>query len=85
MNPPLDTSEVKMDSGFITYRRPITSEAIPQNEAPMHNPTNKEQVVYRTFVVVGPNSDVSDGNVKAIVCNLENDFKVSSVFLEKAI
>ena len=51
----------------ITYRRPITSEATPQNEAPTHNPAKSEQVVYLTVVSVGPNSDVSDGSVNATV------------------
>ena len=39
-------------------RRPITSEAIPQNDAPMQSPTNAAQVVYLTLVVFAPDSSV---------------------------
>ena len=46
-------------------RLPTISEAMPQKEAPTHNPTKMEQVVYRTWVALGPNSDVSDGKVSA--------------------
>jgi len=46
-------------------RRPMMSEATPQKDAPIHNPVNMEQVVYRTCVLEGPNSDVKEGRVSA--------------------
>jgi hypothetical protein len=48
-------------------RRPMISEAMPQKEAPRHNPTNKEQVVYRTCVLDTPYSSVKDGRVSATI------------------
>ena len=54
-------SSVQLKAGL----RPITSEAMPQKEAPMQRPTKVAHVVYRTCVDDGPNSSVNWGKVSA--------------------
>lgn len=52
---------VKLNAG----RRPIISEAMPQNDAPRQRPRNRAQVVKRTRFSSTPNSSVNWGNVSA--------------------
>lgn len=47
-------------------RRPTTSEAIPQKDAPRHRPMNKAAVVKRTWVDEIPNSWETEFRVKAM-------------------
>jgi hypothetical protein len=47
----------------------MISEPMPQNEAPMQRPTNKAQVVYRTFVSEISNSLEIEGRVRATPCS----------------
>jgi hypothetical protein len=46
-------------------RRPKTSEAVPQNEAPRQRPRKSDNVVYLTSVSLTPNSTDSCGKVRA--------------------
>lgn len=50
-------------------RRPMTSEAIPQNDAPKQRPRNRLSVVKRTVFESTPNSSLRPGRVSATPCS----------------